>query len=156
MCSLTCTSLLGTVQVDLDTKPKREVHVDTKATVDWNGFPARLREGLAKKRLSHRSFASRVGVSVQSVTGWLDGAHMKTESLPQVAKVLSMTIDELLGQPVHAQPTRDEEATDAAELGRCVAQLASGAEPIKILAPDLMQLLQDAEEYVEKHGPSRT
>lgn len=120
--------------------------------IDWDGLPGRIRNALGGRELSQRQFAHDAGVSLPAVHNWLNGARIKPERWPRVARALGLSIEELLGpstpDPVAPVPS-DVNSPQADALLTRLAELSS--EPFDQAIPDLIEVLRDAQAYAETH-----
>lgn len=74
-------------------------------------FAKRLNEALSAKGLKQNQFAELLGIAPSSVNLWLSAKTMpKVENLPQVARILGISIDYLLGFDI--APENDTQVPD--------------------------------------------
>ena len=73
-----------------------------------------IRNYRKKNDLTQEEFAERLGVTYQSVSRWENGnTYPDIELLPAIAKVLEITLDELMGMTEEQKETRAIEAFDS-------------------------------------------
>ncbi len=76
-----------------------------------------IRNFRKKNDLTQEAFADRLGVTYQSVSRWENGTtYPDLELLPALSKVLSVSVDELLGMP---QAEKEKRALEAFDELRC-------------------------------------
>lgn len=59
------------------------------------GFTENLCELMKNKGVSSYKMATEIGVHISTVTNWRSGGSPKTEHIPQIAKILGVSLDEL-------------------------------------------------------------
>ena len=70
-----------------------------------------IRNYRKKNDLTQEEFAERLGVTYQSVSRWENGnTYPDIELLPAIAKVLGITLDELMGMTEEEKERRASEA----------------------------------------------
>jgi transcriptional regulator with XRE-family HTH domain len=138
---------VGTVQVDLDGTVSDGLDLNA---IDWDGLPARIRNGLSNRELSQRQFAQDAGVSLPAVHHWLKGARIKPERWPRVARALGLSVEELLGAPTADPPAPAPSDVTSPQADALLTRLAElSGEPFDQAIPDLIEVLRDAQAYAE-------
>lgn len=72
----------------------------------------KLSELMASRQMSRGALARALGVHTSTVTNWLSGKAVKSETLPAICDVFGCSIDYLLGSETKKEPT----ATNGSEL----------------------------------------
>jgi transcriptional regulator with XRE-family HTH domain len=108
-----------------------------------------LRDLIRSRGLTAAGVATRIGVTKNTVTNWSVGnTRLVPKHLPALADLLGVTIDELAGRaPKHSG---DEERA-LLVLGRLL-ESAGAVRAISQAAPNLLDVLREAEETVKRHG----
>jgi transcriptional regulator with XRE-family HTH domain len=95
----------------------------------------KLSELMASRQMSRGALARALGVHTSTVTNWLSGKAVKSETLPAICDVFGCSIDYLLGAETKKEPT----ATNGSELTEETIQLAKA---INAAAPDVQKLVE--------------
>lgn len=115
-----------------------------------------FRQLLRDRDLTGVEVASRIGVHKNTVSNWTTGrTPVVPPHLNALAALLDVTVDELAEPPAPGttpEPSAHELLHRALDVLLRLLDSAGAADPIDEAAPNLMDVLRDAERFVEKHG----
>ena len=122
-------------------------------------FASRLREALHDRALTSRQLAARLGVSDNTVSSWLTGTfHPRTPRLIEIADALDIDMTDLVRDgKADAGSDREAPSTRAAAADAIIDRLAGleleqAVEGLRDSAPDLLNVLRDAQEHAHRGG----
>lgn len=85
----------------------------------------RLRTALKERGVTAAALARIVGVTPQAVNGWLTRGTMRKDHAVEVAKVLGLSVEELIsGDDAVSTPALDQDETDMLRLYRTLDERA--------------------------------
>lgn len=117
-----------------------------------NSFSDRFIQARKKADVTISQIAKKMGVSVQSVYAWENGAMPKSSRLEELAGILGVTVQWLTFGEGKVQSFRQEDGSIAVPMLR--AQVSAGGGEQEITTDSIVRLMDIAPKWLNEHLPS--